>query len=144
MIPIKLICNITEITLLPFLLYIWCTFAEHRFWRKPFGDCFWICNIIKLVKMILKSLWYFAYLNYTLLLKLSFNNWYNYLIFMYEIPKCWVWIAVYKYEKKNYSNLFENTSEIGNNIGRLFFETSVTLFFENNIILVRLSSNSQV
>ena len=36
--------------------------------------CSWICNVIKLVKMILKSLWYLAHLIYPLLPKLFFTN----------------------------------------------------------------------
>ena len=70
-------------------LYICCIFAEHIVWRTPMEDNSWICNVIKLVKMILKSFWYFTYLNYPLLLKLFFYNWCNCLIFMYKISKCW-------------------------------------------------------
>ena len=88
---------------------------------KTIGDCSWICNVINLVKLILKSLWCFACLNYPLLLKLFLNNWWSYLIFMYKISKWWEWIALYNYEK-NYSNLFENSSDLGNNIGRLFLK----------------------
>ena len=31
-------------------LYIYCIFAKQIFWRTPIGDCFWIGNVIKLVK----------------------------------------------------------------------------------------------
>ena len=99
-ISIKLVRNFTEITLPHFLLYICCIFAKHSFWRTPIGDCFWTCNVIKLVKMILISLWHFTYLNYPLLLKLFFKNWCNYLIFICEISKCWEWISNYNYGKQ--------------------------------------------
>ena len=59
-------------------MYICYIFAEHIFWRTPTGDCLRICNVIKLVKAILKGLWYFAYLSYPLLLKLFFYKWCNY------------------------------------------------------------------
>ena len=106
-ISIKLLHNFTEITLLHVLLCICCIFAAHSIWRMPVGDCFWISNVIKLVKMILKSQWYFAYLNNPLLLKLFFNNWCNHLIFMYDICNCWEWIAVYNYMKKTYIYIFK-------------------------------------
>ena len=32
------------------LLYIYCIFAKQIFWRTPIGDCFWIGNVITLVK----------------------------------------------------------------------------------------------
>ena len=79
---------------------------------------------MKLAKIILESVWYIAYLNFPFLLKLFFNNWCNYLIFMYEISKCLEWIAIYSYEK-NYSNLFENSSDFGNNMGQLFMKHPV-------------------
>ena len=47
---------------------------------------------------------------------------------MYEISKCWEWIAVYNYGK-DYSNLYQNSSDFGNNIGRLFFETPGSYWF---------------
>ena len=120
-ISIKLVCNFTELTLLHgCFLYICCIYAEHIFWRTLMGDCSWICNVMKLVKMIFKSLWYFAYLNYPLLLKLFFYNWRNYLIFMYEISKCWGWILVYNYENK-----VIESSNVGNNVGRLFLKHPV-------------------
>ena len=56
-ISIKLVRNFTEITVPYVLLCICCIFAEHSFWRTPIEDCLWICNVIKLVKMILKTLW---------------------------------------------------------------------------------------
>ena len=123
-ISIKLIRNFTEITLPYVFLYICYIFAEHIFWRTSIGNCFWICNFMKLAKIILKSVWCIAYLNFPFLLKLFFNNWCNYLIFMYEISKFWEWIAVYSYEK-NYSNLFENSSDFGNNMGQLFMKHPV-------------------
>ena len=92
------------------LLYVCCMFGEYIFWRTPVGDWFWISNVTRLVKMILKNYKYFAHLNYPLLLKLFFYNWCNYLIFMYKIWKCWEWIAVYNYEKRKiiqiYSKIF--------------------------------------
>ena len=33
--------------------------------------------------------------------------------------------------KNNYSNLFENSSDFGNNMGWLFFETPCTTYFGN-------------
>ena len=69
------------------LLQIYSIFAEYNFWRTPMGDCFWICNITKLVKMLLKSS--YAYLSYPLLLKLFFYKWCTYIIFMYDRSICW-------------------------------------------------------
>ena len=124
-ISIKLVCNFTEITLRHgIFLCICCIFAENIMWRTPMGDCFWICNVIKLVKIILESLWYFAYLNYPLLPNLFFYNWCKYLIFMYEISKCWEWIVVYNHEKKC-SKLFGNSSGAENNMGWLFLKHPV-------------------
>ena len=87
MILIKLVNNLT-VTTFPHVCSCWKS-AQHIFCRTPIGDWLWICNVIKLVKMILKSLWYFAYLIYPFLLNLFFWNWSNYLIFKYEISKCW-------------------------------------------------------
>ena len=51
-----LVCNFTELTLLNgcfpvYMLHI----CRTHFWRTLMGDCSWICNFKKLVKMILKS-----------------------------------------------------------------------------------------
>ena len=138
MISIKLVCNFT-------LLYFtytsgWyfpiCLFAENIFWRTPMGDCFWICNVIKLDKIILKSLWYFVYLNYPLLLKLFFyNNWCNYLIFMYEISQCWEWIVVYYYEKKNIQSYLETLLKLEIIWGGFFLKHLVYLRTHTKVII---------
>ena len=112
-------------------LYICCIFSEHIFWRTPMGDCSWICNVIKLVKMMLKSLWYFAYLNYHLL-KLFFYNWCNYLIFMYKISKCWEWIPVYNYEKKIIQTYLKTFLMPEITYGSFFWNIQYMSFFQNN------------
>ena len=71
-ISIKLVCNFTKLTFLNgcfpvYMLHI----CRTHFWRTLMGDCSWICNVKKLVKMILKNSWYFANLNYPRLLNFS-------------------------------------------------------------------------
>ena len=73
--------------------------------------------------MILKSLWYFAYLDFpsflNCFLKTDVTTLYSCARYQNVGNKLQFTII-----KSNYSNLFENSSDFGNNMGQLFFGTA--------------------